>query len=289
MTTYHLRDEANVERFTGTITPPPGGGSQPGAVRWLGPCKINAFSAQEMTGATNGSAAGGTFTITYSAITSSPITFDADTGAIVSAIESLDPSFVGKTSVTKQVADVNNNIFVNFKDGVATQAISVDAAGLTGPDSPYAVSVDTNGLPLFEMLTPDVGDIIEDFLHSVVTGFDVTTLLYYTDSSVSPTNGPPIWSNPTSWTGADGLDLGSANEFTNFSGSGSSGASSKPTPLQAMVAAPVASQSTDMYSNLPAVVLNSIPIYSYITYDSPPSQGEVWIWVKVSTPAPLMD
>lgn len=279
---------------TALATVTAGGGGAAGAVRWLGPCKVGTFDGQVIQ--SGDVPEGGTFTITINGETTAAIDFDAEEAALAAAIAAL-PSIGVDEVVVEFFDDPGGKVFetsayIVFKDARATGMLTIDATNLTGPASPYLPVIEGTGHWTVEMLTPAVGDIIEDFLHSVVTAFDAGALLAYTDDLVDSTGNAPVWSNPTSWSGVPGggLRLDEPNGFTNFSGNGSAGAEIKPTALQAMQVAPVGNGTTDSYSNLPAVALNSVPVYSYLNnVATAPTQGEVWIWVKVATPAPLMD
>lgn len=271
-----------------------------GASRWLGPCKVNAFGGQIISTG-GGDVDGGTFTLTLEGETTDPIAWNAGSAALIAAIEALPNVGAGNVALAYATtwSDVNGDAYLQFKDLTATALMTIDTSALTGPSAPYAgYSVGGSGSWLVEMLTPVVGDIIEDFMHAVPEGFDQGARLIYTDSPDSPEDvGSGVWAMPVSAQGIDGLAIDQQDDVTNFSGNGlgaSAGdAQSRPTALTALIAqwaASAADATINLYQNLPAMTKNAVPIYAYLrSVEAAPTAGEVWIWVKVATPAPLMD
>lgn len=259
----------------------PTGSVSLGTSRWVGPVKIGCFDGQYVVLTSGGDIASGSFTLTLGDETSDPITFPPTQSGVREALEAMPSIGPGNVSVT---IDDNTDFAVVFHNALAGEVMTGDGAGLVGPSSPYSISVSITN-PLRELLTPDVGDIVEDFMRVIKTTFDVSTKLYFTDYAANPPGSAPQWSNPISAQGVDGFDLTYTNDYTNFYSVSASGADARATAQQAMMAAPVEDGSTSVYGNLPAVVKNSVPIYAFVEYDDTPSEGEVWIYAKIATPA----
>jgi hypothetical protein len=270
-------------------------GVLPGASRWIGPCKIGAFDGQQVTLFSGGDIVSGSFTLTLDGETTSAIAFPPTVNGVKSALEAL--LSVGAGNVDVNVQD-NTDLTVVFHDALATELMTADGSGLVGPSSPYTVNVAGAETWPVELFTPAAGDVVEDFLHHIPTAFDSDNgpYLLYTDTPDNPSSGA-AWTNPSGGQGVPGdggIDLSAATtDFTNFTGYGSASVRSQPTSLLILLAAwanTAATTGTDFYNNLPAVVKNSVPVYAYVNHIlAPPTAGEVWIWVKVSTPAPMDD
>lgn len=270
------------------------GPSATGMSKWLGPCKVSAFDNQmfDSNGATSG-----TFTLTINGQTTTDIAYNADATAIQNALAALTSIGVGNVTVTQPFssgADVGETV-VKFAEGKATTILAATGDNLSNGFSVTPITGDENQNIIVNMITPNAGDIIEDFAHVVMTPFDGSTpILTYTDTPSAPNDNDAGWSNPSSSQGVGGIDLTNDDtaQFTNFYGvHDGTGVQDQPTSLMAIVAHwadAAADGSKSLYGNLPAVVRNSVPIYS-VVQGLGGTTGEVWIWVKISTPAPLMD
>ncbi len=260
-------------------------------MRWVGPLKIGCFDGQSIG---NVGAEGGTFTLSLAGQTTTAIAFNCTAVQMQSALAALSNVGAGNVTVTLTGPDFSNSdASVVFKSGIATELLTSDSSGLTGPDSPYTIAPTGSTSWAAELFTPAVGDIIEDFMHYIPVNFDADDdpYLIYTDTPDAPDDSAS-WSNPTdnqAVPSPGGINLNAVQtDFTNFTGSGSSSVVGQPTSLQVLIASwanSAAATGTDFYSNLPTMALNAVPVYALVNQIKQiPTQGEVWIWAKVSTP-----
>lgn len=290
-----VRELVNGEWTTTVGDSAGGGGSQPGVAVWTGPFKIGVFDDVYVSAATG--ATGGDFTLTVNGETTVAVGFDAEQAAIQAALEAL-PS-VGAGNVTVTVFGTNlsdGDAQVVFSASIATDLLTVDAAGLSGPGSPYTISPTASSTVAVPLVTLQEGDVLDEFLWSSVTPFAEGGSLGFTDD---PDHAPassrqPAWGTPVfegSWVE---LDLASSGVFTNFTGSNGGGPTQMPTVTQALWAAAAVAAATNPgepesfseQSQLPAAALGEVLVYAYVdNIDPNPSEGEVWIWIKTATPA----
>lgn len=260
-----------------------GGGSQPGAACWHGPLKVNAFAGQQLEDQVAGSVAGGTYTVTYGANTTAALDWNGSAADLKTALEGLASIGAGNiVSVTG--TDVNGGYILQFAGLAVTALLTADSTNLTGPDAPYNVGGlgYTSVLPFITLAN---GDVLDGFLWQFPSGIDIwdsgATLEFYDNpNSIA---GAPAWT-PTSPYGAFKLDS-AANDFTNFL-TPPDPANSEPTVDQLMIAKWIADTSQSL-SDLPVVATGAVTIYAVTTPGSPPTQGVVWCWVRLATPAAL--
>ncbi|MHC4716955.1 MAG: hypothetical protein ACYS5V_08300, partial [Planctomycetota bacterium] len=112
---------------------------------------------RQIVGITPGNATGGTFSLSLSGQTTGGLAHNASAGNVRTALEGLTTVGAGNVLVTGPNGGPWNLEFVGTKAGSDMATVTVNAAGLTGPGTPYAgsVSVVTNGSRVYERQTVD--------------------------------------------------------------------------------------------------------------------------------------
>lgn len=264
-----------------------GGTSVAGASRWIGPVKVNVFAFQQFEDNVAGDVSGGTFTATIGGQTTSALAWNVSAANFKTALEAL--SSVGSGNVRSVVgSDVNSGYIVSFTGTIATELLTGDSTNLTGPSAPYDVHAlgYTGSYPL---VTLAAGDVLEDAMWQRQTGYNPATVtLWFTDwdtgNEVKPaeewdTSGNGIGNN------FEAFAVGGGGAFTNFYGTGG-GAQADQMTISGLQVVTAGLNAGDPASALVPVVANgTVVIYASFDGISAPVAGEVWIWVKVSTPA----
>ncbi len=258
-----------------TITDPAGptvdlsaSGSQPGSVRWIGPWLVYEAGKQGLQVA--GGANGGTFTITDDGDTTDPIAWDASASDVADALNLLNPD-----KWTATGGPVGESLVVlTAAVGSAPIQMTADGTDLTVDGDPGgSVSFLSPGEDVeVEMITQEVGDIIEDIFIVVTDAFGDTAahLAVKTDSD-------EFLSTLTAYPDLNGM----LSTRTNYSGNGDNSG-----PTLATTAYGIELAGTFPYPIIPAVCFAPSPLGAYLNAGAAGSaSGIARVYLKVSTPA----
>jgi len=247
--------------------PPAAGGS-----RWVGPWTISAFDSQSIQ-TSFGDCDGGIWTLTYGGETAL-LDWDATAADLLAALEALPSIGVGNIrSVTENAPSVNGDRFILFRSGFATGFMAVDSSGLTGPSSPYGLSIVSFDEWTVPLVTLAAGDALLDLIHSIPENWTSggVPFLFYADAAEDPSD--------ANWNTSDfTMKLDIDDVFDNFATGNDDDVEYQRSAVMAMLRKPASAKTI-----LPAVVSNAVTIYAAIDGDGALTAGLLRIWANVAT------
>lgn len=213
--------------------------------------------------------AAGTYKLVYGGVQTAAIAYNANAVAVQAALE-LNPALTGKVTVDDQ-ASAANTIDVTFDPSLAPHSLLSIAANTMSVADPLVYV--GGSLAITTLLTPAVGDIVEDFYRSVPEAFGSGTGLYF-----QPESGDVDW--PTSMELLVDQQDASDNWGTAY---GSDDSAYFSTVRDALI-----NNSVGSYNTLPAVkkMTDGGALLANLNLAGQGSGGIVNVWVKISRPVP---